>query len=153
MNSPVQKLSAAHSTFVKRVLPFITVAAVSAWTYQSRRHEPNALVMTAMVGLIGLGLMWWFVLRRDFWRLADVVEQHGDRLVITRWTTKVEIPIANVKQLIRVPSLAGGSAVTLVLTTPSALGSEISFLAPSRRTMRDIDEKLEALARRVKAQS
>jgi len=152
MTSQVQKLSAPHSTFVKRVLPFITVAAVSAWTYQSRRHEPNALVMTAIVGVIGLGLM-WFVLRRDFWRLADVVEQHGDRLVITRWTTKLELPIANVKQLIRVPSLAGGSAVTLVLTTPSALGAEISFLAPSRRTMRDIDEKLEALARRVKAQS
>jgi hypothetical protein len=151
MNSSIQKLSAPHSTFVKRVLPFFTVAAVSAWTYQSRRHEPHALLMTASIGVIGLALLWFF-LRRDFWRLADVVEQHGDQLVITRWTTKVEIPIANVKQLIRVPSLAG-STVTLVLSTPCALGSEIAFLAPSRRTMRDIDEKLEALARRVKNQS
>jgi hypothetical protein len=152
MNSQVQKLTAPHSTFVKRVLPFMTIAAVSAWTYQSTRHEPYALEMTAVIGVIGvIGL--WVVLRRSFWRMADTVEDHGERLIVTRWHTKVEVPIANVKRLIRVPTFAGGSAVTLVLKTPCALGTELSFLAPSRRTMRDIDEKLEALARRVKAQS
>lgn len=148
--SRVQKLSAPHSTLVKRVLPFIAVAAVSAWSYQSSRDQPNALVITAIVCVVGMILM-WVMLRRGFWRMADTVEDHDDRLVVTRWRTKVEIPIANVKEVRRQPGL-NGSYVTVLLNTPSALGSEITFLAPGRRTLRDIEQKLDSLARRVAAQ-
>ena len=143
----VQKLSAPHSTFVKRVLPFVVVLAVSAWSYQSSRDTPNALAITLIVVGVGLILM-WVALSRGFWRIADTVEDHGDRLVITRWKTRVEIPIANVREIKRRPGL-NGSYVTLLLNTPSALGAEITFLAPGIRTMREIDDKLDDLWRRV----
>lgn len=145
--SGVQRISTSHSTFVKRVLPFATMVAVSAWTYSSHRHEQYALELALLWCVVG-SIILWVLLRRGFWRLADTVEDQGDRLVITRWKTRIEIPIAEVKALRRRPAL-NGSNVTLFLNAPSALGSEISFLAPGRRTMRDIDEKLEALARRV----
>jgi hypothetical protein len=146
-NANVAKLSAPHSTFVKRVLPFVAVLAATAWSYQSSRDKPNALEMTLIVGAVGLILM-WFVLSRGFWRIADLVEDHGDRLVITRWKTRVEIPIAHVREIKRRPGL-NGSYVTLLLNTPSALGSEITFLAPGRRTMREIEDRLDDLWRRV----
>jgi len=143
----VERISTAHSTFVKRVLPFATIAAASAWTYSSHRGEQYALEL-ALLWLVVGSLVLWVLLRRGFWRLADTVEDQGDRLIITRWKTRIEVPISNVKELRRRPAF-GGSNVTLLLSAPSALGSEISFLAPGRRTMRDIDEKLEGLARRV----
>lgn len=143
----MQKISASHSTFVKRVLPFATIAAASAWTYSAHRGEQYALELAVLWFVVG-SIALWVVLRRGFWRLADTVEDQGDRLIITRWRTRVEVPITNVKGLRRKPAL-NGSNVTLFLNTPSALGSEISFLAPGWRTMRDIDEKLEGLARRI----
>ena len=146
----MQKLSAPHSTFVKRVLPFVAMAAVSAGSYWSSRDNRYAIELTALVGVFGLITM-WVILRRGFWRMADTVEDHGDRLVITRWRTKVEIPIANVHEIRRQPTL-NGSNVTIVLNAPSALGSQIAFLAPGRRTLRDIEEKLDSLARRLASQ-
>jgi hypothetical protein len=143
----VQKISAPHSTFVKRLLPFATIAAASAWTYSSHRGEQYALELALLWFVVG-SIALWLLLRRGFWHLADTVEDQGDRLIITRWKTRIEVPIANVKALRRKPALSG-SNVTLILSAPSALGSEISFLAPSWRTMRDIDDKLESLAKRV----
>jgi hypothetical protein len=145
--SAVQRISASHSTFVKRVLPFATIAAASAWTYSSHRGEQYALELALLWFVVG-SIILLVVLRRGFWRLADTVEDQGDRLIITRWKTRIEVPIENVKGLRRTPALTG-SNVTLFLSAPSALGSEISFLAPGRRTMRDIEDKLDALARRV----
>ena len=145
--SAVQRISASHSTFVKRVLPFATIAAASAWTYSSHRGEQYALELALLWFVVG-SIILWVVLRRGFWRLADTVEDQGDRLIITRWKTRIEVSIENVKGLRRTRALTG-SNVTLFLSAPSALGSEISFLAPGRRTMRDIEDKLDALARRV----
>ena len=143
----VERISTSHSTFVKRVLPFATMAAASAWTYSSHRGEQYALELALLWFVVG-SLVLWVLLRRSFWRLADTVEDQGDKLIITRWKTRIEVPISNVKGLRRKPAFSG-SNVTLFLSAPSALGSEISFLAPGWRAMRDIDEKLEALARRI----
>ena len=143
----MQKISAPHSTLVKRVLPFATMAAAAAWTYSSHRGEQFALELALLWFVVG-SIALWVLLRRGFWRLADTVEDQGDRLIITRWKTRIEVPIANVKALRRRPAFSG-SNVTLFLSAPSALGSEISFLAPGKRTMRDIEDKLDALASRV----
>jgi hypothetical protein len=150
VSQQVQKLSAPHLTFVKRVLPFVAMAAVSAGSYWSSRDKQYALGLTVLWAVVG-SIILWVILRRGFWRMADTVEDHGDRLVITRWRTKVEIPIANVRELRRQPTL-NGSNVTIVLNAPSALGAEITFLAPGRRTLRDIEEKLDNLSRRVASQ-
>ena len=143
----MENISASHSTLVKRVLPFATMAAASAWTYSSHRGEQYALELALLWFVVG-SIALWVLLRRGFWRLADTVEDQGDRLIITRWKTRIEVPIANVRALRRRPAFSG-SNVTLFLSAPSALGSEISFLAPGKRTMRDIEDKLDALASRV----
>lgn len=150
MQAQAQTISAPHSTFVKRVLPFVALAAASAGSYWSSRANENALELTVLVGIIGSIIM-WVLLRRGFWRLADTVEDHGDRLVITRGKTRIEIPIANARKILRERRL-NGSHVTILLNAPSALGSEIAFLAPGRRTLRDIEERLDSLSRRVATQ-
>lgn len=150
MQAQAQTISAPHSAFVKRVLPFVALAAASAGSYWSSRANENALGLTVLVGIIGSIIM-WVLLRRGFWRLADTVEDHGDRLVITRWKTRIEIPIANAKKILRERRL-NGSYVTILLNAPSALGSEIAFLAPGRRTLRDIEDRLDSLSRRVATQ-
>jgi hypothetical protein len=147
----VQKISAPHSTLVKRVLPFATMVAAAAWTYSSHRGEQYALELALLWFVVG-SIALWLLLRRSFWRLADTVEDQGDRLIITRWKTRIEVPIADLQGLRRKPAL-NGSNVTLFLSAPSALGSEISFLAPGWRTMRDIDEKLNALSSRIAKRS
>jgi hypothetical protein len=149
-NGIMQTISAAHSTFVKRVLPFVVVGGACAWVYWSRRDQPQSLE---------IGLFWLVIstvimavaLRRSLWRMADTVEDYGDRLVITRWKTRVEIPIWNVREIKRERQLVG-SEVTILLDGPSALGSEVTFLAPDKRKSPGIDEALEALARRVASQ-
>ncbi|HEY7639171.1 MAG TPA: hypothetical protein VH814_05570 [Steroidobacteraceae bacterium] len=151
MNAPVQKLSAPHSPFVKRVLPFLAIAAVSVGSYWSNRQKPHALEMSVATCVIGLIVM-WLIIRRGFWRVADTVEDHGDRLVVTRWKTRAEIAIANMREIQRRPGL-NGSYVTILLNKPSALGAEIKFLAPGRNTTRDIEERLDSLARRIASRS
>lgn len=150
MKAQAQRISAPHSTFVKRVLPFVAMAAVSAGSYWSSRYNQHALETTVAVGVVG-SIILWVLLRRGFWRMADTVEDHGDQLAITRWRTKVEVPIANVRELRRQPT-GRGSQVTILLKAPCPLGSEITFLAPDRRTMPDIEDKLDALWRRVGSQ-
>jgi hypothetical protein len=146
----MQTISATHSAFVKRVLPFVVVVGASAWSYWSKRNLPNALVLAISSGVLFTIIM-LVILRRGFWRMADIVEDYGDRLVITRWRTKVEIPISHVREVRREPQLRG-SEVTLILNEPSALGSEVTFLAPDRRTSPGIEERLDALSRRAGSQ-
>ena len=131
------------------MLPFVALLAVSAGSYWSSREQTYAIELT-LFWLVAGSIILWLLLRRGFWRMADTVEDHGDRLVITRWRTKVEVPIASVRE-IRRERTANGSNVTIVLAAPGALGSEIKFLAPGRRTVRDIEEKLDSLSRRVAA--
>ena len=149
MKNQAPRLSAPHLTFVKRVLPFIAIIAVSAGSYWSNREQAYVIELT-LFWLVAGSVILWVLMRRGFWRMADTVEDHGDRLVITRWRTKVEVPIADVRELRRERTV-NGSNVTIVLAAPCALGSEIKFLAPGRRTVRDIEEKLDSLSRRVAA--
>ena len=54
----MQKISASHSTFVKRVLPFATIAAASAWTYSAHRHEQYALELALLWFVVGSIALW-----------------------------------------------------------------------------------------------
>lgn len=144
-------LSATHSTFVKRVLPFVVVAGACAWVYWSKRNEADSLFWSLFTLAIGTLIM-FFTLRKGFWRMADTVEDHGNHLVVTRWRTTIEIPLSHVREIMRLPKLVG-SEVIIILQSPCALGSEICFLAPDKRKVPEIDQVLDALSRRVASQS
>jgi hypothetical protein len=144
-------LSAPHSEFVKRVLPFAVAVGAWGWVCWPRRNDGAESLIIALVLLVALILIVLGTLRKGFWRMADTVEDRGDRLVVRRWKTTIEIPLTHVQEVLRVPTLAG-SEVIVVLHAPCELGSEISFLASSNRKQPGIDDALESLSRRVASQ-
>lgn len=135
---------------MKRVFPFIVVAGACAWSYWGKRHLPNSLEIGVITAVIGTVIM-VVVLKRGLWRMADIVEDHGDRLKVSRWRTNIEIPLPQVTGVRRTRRLTG-SEVTLVLSTPSALGLEVSFLAPDERRVPGIEKTLDELSQRAVAQ-
>jgi hypothetical protein len=148
----MQILSARRSTFVTRVLPFIVVAGACGWAYWPKRNEGAEPLVLALVFLVISTLIMYRTLRKSAWRRADTVEDRGDRLVITRWKTTIEVPLSQVQQVLRVPVL-GGMEVIIVLKTPCALGSEIAFFPPHKRKVPEIEHALEMLSRRVSSGS
>lgn len=141
-------LSAPHSTFAKRVLPFVVMFGACAWQYWPRRNEGiEPLIVSSVVLAMGV-LIVFHVFRKGLWRTADIVEDRSDRLVITRWRTTVEIPLSQVQEIMQVPAL-GGTEVIIILKTPCAFGSEIAFFPPNKRKDPEIEHALEMLSRRV----
>ncbi len=133
----MQILSAPSSTFVTRVLPFIVVAGACGWAYWPKRNEGAEPLVLALIFLVIATLIMYRTLRKSAWRRADTVEDRGDRLVITRWKTTIEVPLSQVQQVLRVSAL-GGMEVIIILKTPGALGSQIacSFLRTSEESQR-----------------
>lgn len=145
----MRTISATHSAFVKRVLPFLAIALAVVWNWWSDRdHASTSSYGWLFFVTVLLTAIMVAALRKGFWRMADTVEDHGDSLVVTRWRTRVIVPLSGVREMRRVPNFTG-SEITLTLKQPCALGSDIQFLAPDRRNVPDIDETLDALAHRV----
>lgn len=145
----VRIISAPHSMFVKRPLPFLALAAAGVWAYWSDRDRVSteSLVTFARIGVFSAGLLTFF-LRRDFWRKADIVEDWGDHLIVTRWRTKISVPLSNVREVLREPRHVG-SVITLILDRPGPFVSDIQFYAPDKRKTPTVDEMLDDLARRA----
>jgi len=144
-------LSASHSGFVKRVLPFLAIAGACGWSYWfGTRDGQSEATWTYVAIAVVLAVVMVVVLRRGLWSMADSVEDSGDALHIRRWRTIQSIPIVDVKSIEREPSLVG-SVVTLHLSRPSAFGSAIRFYAPDARKVPNIINDLESLAIRVRS--
>ncbi|MCP5146249.1 MAG: hypothetical protein H6978_15680 [Gammaproteobacteria bacterium] len=147
----MQVLSTPHSTFVTRALPFIVVAGACGWTYWPRRSEGAESLVIVLIVFVIANLIMYRLLRKGLWLKADIVEDRGDRLKITRWKTTIEVPLHQVQEIMRVPTLRG-MEVILILKTPCALGSEIAFYPPHKRSTPEIEHVLDGLSRRVNSQ-
>jgi hypothetical protein len=147
----MQVLSTAHSMFVTRVLPFIVVAGACGWAYWPKRNEGAEPLIFALVFLVIANLIMYRTLRNGLWRKADVVEDRGDRLVVTRWKTTIEVPLSQVQEIMRIPTL-GGMEIIIILKTPCAFGSEIAFFPPHKRKVPEIEHALDGLSRRISSQ-
>jgi hypothetical protein len=146
-------LSARHSIFVKRVLPLLAVAGVSAWSYWSSAGRGSAdSIWGALVLALVATVIMVVVLRRGLWTMADTVEYSDDVLRIKRWKTTVSIPLSDIKSVDWEPYIVG-SVVTLELSQPCALGTAVRFYAPDSRSVPSIISDLESLAARVKSSS
>jgi hypothetical protein len=84
--------------------------------------------------------------------MADTVEDHGDRLVVTMRRKQVPVPISNVSSVDRMPQLVG-EKITLRLKQPRDLGSRIVFLSPAPRRSPTIEGDLESLVNRARHQT
>jgi hypothetical protein len=144
-------LSASHSSFLKRVLPFLAVSGAGAWSYWSSegRSSTDSIWGTVIVGLVATIIM-VAVLRRGLWAMADTVELSDDALRIQRWTTTATIPLSDIKSVNWEPYIVG-SVVTVELRQPSTLGTSVRFYAPDSRKVPSIISDLESLAVRVRS--
>jgi hypothetical protein len=147
----MQILSAPPWTFVKRVLPFIVLLGACAWVYWPKRNEGTEPLIISLIVLAAGTLIMIHTLRKGSWRMADTVEDRGDRLVVTRWRTTVEIPLSQVQEIMQVP-MHGGIEVIIILKTPCAFGSEIAFFTPDKRKVPEIEYALDSLSKRVSSQ-
>jgi hypothetical protein len=151
LGQEMQILSTPYSMFVTRVLPFMVVAGVCGWVYWPKRHEGAESLAIALIVFVIANLLMYRELRKGPWRKADVVEDRGDRLLITRWKTAVEVPLSQVEEIMRVQSL-GSMEVIIILKTPCAFGPEIAFYPPHKRKVPGIERALDGLSRRVSSQ-
>lgn len=147
----MQILSTPHSTFVTRVLPFVVVAGACGWVYWQKRNEgAESLVITLILFVIA-SLLMYRQLRKGLWRKADIVEDRGDRLLITRSKTTIEVPLSHVQEIMKAPSF-GVMEVIIILKIPCTFGSEIAFYPPHKRKVPQIEHALDDLSRRVASQ-
>jgi hypothetical protein len=144
-------LSAPPATFVKRVLPFIVLLGACAWHYWPKRNEGAEPLIVSLVVLVIGTLITLYVFRNGPWRMADTVEDRGDRLVITRWKSTIEVPLSQVQEIMQVRSRLTNEVI-IILRTPCAFGSEIAFFPPDKRKAPQIEYALETLSRRVSSQ-
>jgi hypothetical protein len=147
--SPVTTLSAKPSGFIKRVLPFVVCVAAWLWAFWADISSAHVnRILMSVVWLVAIVAIMVFNLRR-LWRIADLVEDHGDTLRIRRWTRTVELPLREISRVTREPGTVS-QIVTVCLAHPCQLGPEVTFYAPSVHKVPDIIEKLDSLARRVR---
>jgi hypothetical protein len=144
-------LSARHFGFLKYAFPFVVVLGACAWTYWSDvRNGETKSVWVYLLGAAVLSLITVVVFRRGPWSMADTVELSDDSLCVRRWTTTERIPLSGVKHIAWEPYIVG-SVVTVELSSPSALGLAVRFLAPDSRKVPTIKNDLESLAARVRS--
>jgi hypothetical protein len=149
-NMTTVELSAKHSFFGKRILPFLVL--VLAWTYWWRlRHGKPVDLWMVLTVAVTLGAILTAHLWRNLWKMADTVEDLGDQLCVRRWKHTVRLSLREISR-VRLEPGPVGQIVALELTRPCALGKEISFYAPSPRKVRTITQDLQSLVARVKAQ-
>lgn len=147
----MKRLSAQHFGALKYVFPFALVIGAGAWGYWSdvRGGEAKSFwfyfLLTTAASLVTA-----VVFRRNVWVMADTVELSDDSLTIRRWTTTEVIPLSGIKHVAWEPYVVG-SVVTVELSSPSAFGSAIQFLAPDSRKVPTITFELESLAARVQS--
>jgi hypothetical protein len=109
----VTALSYKPPILLTRILPFAIVVAACAWTYMSRTpRDWTSLTWAIIWTVFGSAVMAWN-LSKGLWRVADVVTDHGDSIVVTRRATTVTVPIGNIKSVRRI-----GRSVTLALANP-----------------------------------
>jgi hypothetical protein len=144
-------LSASHSGFAKRVLPFLLVAGACGWTYWSKAHEGKSAPLWTLILTAGfLGAVMVFYLRRGVWSMLDSVDYSGDTITLSRWTMSETIPLAQLKSVSWEPYIVG-SIVTLDLNRPGAFGIQVCFYPPDARRVPNITRDLEDFAARVRS--
>ena len=147
-------LSAAHSGFGKRVLPFLASAVACGGAYwysiQKQGSPPPLLEFTVIVMFTTVVLV--RLLRRELWSMMDTVEYSGDAIALKRWKKSEIVSLTAVKSVRWEPYFVG-FIVTLELSRRTEFGSEVRFFAPDVRKAPDIVRELEALPARVQSTS
>ena len=145
----MQQLSVTHSRLVSYVLPIGGVVAACLFVYwnDEDRGSWSSIIWTAVWCVVALVVL-VTKLRKGLWAMADSVEDLGDSLRIVHAGREHIVPLSEISD-VRVSRQLVGSEVTLQFRVPGEAGQEIRFLAPDKRRVPFIDERLRNLADKV----
>jgi hypothetical protein len=131
----MKRISSGSTTFFKKLMPllmvgFLVLFVVSALT----RGEVAAQEKWAFVVVpCFITLIVFLIMRKALWVLMDEVQDGGDFLLVRKGSEEERIPLSNVMNVST--SANNPPRITLRLVKPGRFGSEIAFIAPSRRSL------------------
>jgi hypothetical protein len=148
----MQQLSVNRSRLVSHVLPIGAVIAACAYVYWNSKDRGSwsSMIWALVWCAVAIGIL-VTKLRKGLWAMADSVEELGDNLRIVHAGKERLVPLSEISEVLVRKQLAG-SEVILKLRAPGEAGTEIRFLAPDKRRVPLIDERLRALVDRVQSQ-
>lgn len=124
----MKKISGGSTFYYKRVLPVMLFGLPLFFLYIafSAPHGPPLLSLLPMLVLVPI---FYLMLRKLVWDLADEVWDGGDHLVVKIGADSETVPLANIMN-VSASTLVNPPRITLRLVNPGRFGQEISFSPP-----------------------
>jgi hypothetical protein len=125
----MKKISGGSTFYYKRILPVLLFGLPVFFLYVtfSAPHGPPPLL--ALLPMLVLVPVFYLMLRKLVWDLADEVWDGGDHLVVKIGADSETVPLANIMN-VSASTLVNPPRITLRLVNPGRFGQEISFSPP-----------------------
>jgi hypothetical protein len=125
----MKKISGGSTFYYKRVLPVMLFGLPVFLLYVtfSAPHGPPPLL--GLLPMLVLVPIFYLMLRKLVWDLADEVWDGGDHLVVKIGADSETVPLANIMN-VSASTLVNPPRITLRLVNPGRFGQEISFSPP-----------------------
>jgi hypothetical protein len=121
----VKRISSKQTAFMKKVLPFLLVAAALVPAV-ALHAEGRTIPLGAFAPAILIAIVLAFIFPRLVWGLADEVYDGGDYLLVKRGRLEDRIALADIMN-VSVTMMVNPPRITLRLVRPGKFGDEVSF--------------------------
>jgi hypothetical protein len=154
-----KRISSRNTFFLKRVLPvllFGVLALAVAAPLTLTRNSPTAPPWPVLLMPLAMGVIFYVLLRRLVFDLADEVVDEGDALRVRFGEDEERIPLAEIIN-VSYSGITNPPRITLTLRTAGRFGREVtfapqqSFLSPLFRRnplVSELIERVDAARRR-----
>jgi hypothetical protein len=119
------RISSSRTFFLKRILPllyFVIVCAPIVLGLTMPQPPPAPLLVVPVI----LSVVFFFVLQKFIWDLADEVYDGGDYLLVKKGDNEERVPLSNIMN-VSSTLMVNPPRVTLRLVKPGKFGKEIVF--------------------------
>jgi hypothetical protein len=125
----MKKISGGSTFYYKRILPVMLFGLPVFFLYItfSAPHGPPPLL--GLLPMLVLVPIFYLMLRKLVWDLADEVWDGGDHLVVKIGIDSETVPLSNIMN-VSASTLVNPPRITLRLMNPGRFGQEISFSPP-----------------------
>jgi hypothetical protein len=125
----MKKISGGSTFYYKRILPVMLFGLPVFLLYVafSAPHGPPPLL--GFLPMLVLVPIFYLMLRKLVWDLADEVWDGGDHLVVKIGADSETVPLSNIMN-VSASTLVNPPRITLRLVNPGRFGQEISFSPP-----------------------
>jgi hypothetical protein len=125
----MKKISGGSTFYYERILPVMLFGLPVFFLYItfSAPHGPPPLL--GLLPMLVLVPIFYLMLRKLVWDLADEVWDGGDHLVVKIGIDSETVPLSNIMN-VSASTLVNPPRITLRLMNPGRFGQEISFSPP-----------------------